>query len=173
MLRFATTRLPLRIPKPIPRFASRSYASASETTPVTIKATGVGMTTVVEAGKYKWNHDEPKEMGGAETGADPVSGFAGSLAACEQVVVMVCANELGIKVGKIDWDVTLRFSMPALMGDPEPPKHVTQADITATMEISDATKITELRKQVEARCPLYNTFVQAGTEVNHVFTAKS
>src|SRR5690554_4660657 len=88
-----------------------------------------GVKVTVKARSFTLAIDEPKELGGTDTGMNPIEALLGSLAACQAIVARVYAKQFDVELddfrveveGDLDLDgflakrlfvqVTLKFVM--------------------------------------------------------------
>ncbi|MFB0926125.1 MAG: OsmC family protein, partial [Vicingaceae bacterium] len=86
----------------------------------TFKATAIGKdwpTTVnITDTEFTLQLDEPVEEGGTNSGANPMQYFAASLAGCQNEQAQVVAEELAVKLSKINIDLEIDLDLAGFMG---------------------------------------------------------
>lgn len=120
-----------------------------------------GLQVEVTAGKHKFILDEPPELGGADTGMNPVEALLGALGACKCIVARAFAKAHGVDIqeirveteGDLDTDGFLRKNKDAKIGYS---KLRTKYFIKSN---SSEEKIKEFVEFIEINCPVCDTIV--------------
>lgn len=111
--------------------------------------------------------DEPENMGGADTGPDPLANMLASLAGCENVVANMAAKEMDFDLQGIDFRVTGELDPRGLMGDANVQPYFQQVAVEASVKTSESDeRIDELKAKTDARCPVFTTFRAAGIPID-------
>mmetsp|Transcript_60061 Transcript_60061/g.95373 ORF Transcript_60061/g.95373 Transcript_60061/m.95373 type:complete len:194 (-) Transcript_60061:111-692(-) len=118
--------------------------------------------------------DEPEVLGGTDLGPNPMEYLAAAMASCSQVMIAIIAKEMKVSVGNVKWNTDLGVDLRGLLGVEGaivPPQTI---ECNAEIEVAahDVDKMKELQQKVEARCPVYNLYKNAGLELKSTFTAK-
>jgi len=133
------------------------------------KATGKGWpTTVAITGTaFTLQLDEPIEEGGANSGANPMQYFAASLAGCQNEQAQVVAEELAIKLTKINIDLEIDLDLSGFMGMSDNSNNSYKQVRMKTAVYGDLTneQVQELGKRVDARCPILGLLKSSGCEI--------
>ncbi|WP_421379706.1 OsmC family protein [Bacillus salacetis] len=133
---------------------------------VHISGESKGMQSVLKAGNHSITIDEPPNMGGKDSGPDPLATLLSSLAGCENVVANMVAKEIGFDLQGIEFDIKGVLDPRGLMGDPEVQPYFEKVTIHAKVKTSEAPeRIDELQEKTDKRCPVYTTLKAAGIEL--------
>lgn len=151
-------------------------ASDSDVEQFTCTAQGIGILgdTKVQITGTDWNLqlDEPEEEGGTNKGANPMQYLIAALAGCENEQAAVIAEELKIKIEKIEWNVTVDLDLAGFEGKN---LNLTQpykaASITGKVT-TDGTvdQVASLAASLAARCPIRRLLVNSGVDVQSNIT---
>lgn len=123
---------------------------------------GQGLATKVVSRDFEITLDEPAELGGTDTGMNPVEALLGSLAACKSIVVRAFARKYRIKLksvrveveGDLDPDGFLGLNKEAKIGFSEIRSHfLIEADNTEE-------EIATFIDFVERNCPVQDTLTK-------------
>ncbi|AOM84079.1 OsmC family protein [Salisediminibacterium beveridgei] len=126
-----------------------------------------GMKSTLTTKQHTVIIDEPENMGGEDTGPDPLANMLASLAGCENVIANMVAKEIGFDLQGIDFRVTGELDPRGLMGDKDVQSYFQQVGIEATVQTSESEeRIEELKKITDERCPVFTTFVAAGIPID-------
>lgn len=135
------------------------------------------MTATVLARHHEIRLDLPKTMGGADGAPQPVELLVAALIGCEQATAAYCARHMSPRfplkhvhftyaAARDDRGAT---SLPII----EPPPvsaRMQRVTGTAVVHLSRGAetpeRVDQLRRLVEARCPVANTLVAAGCELD-------
>ena len=133
-------------------------------------ATGKGWPTTVAITdtEFTLQIDEPVDEGGTNSGANPMQYFAASLAGCQNEQAQVVAEELAIKLTKINIDLEIDLDLSGFMGISEHSNHSYKQVRMKTSVYGDLTdeQAQELGKRVDARCPILGLLRSSGCEIN-------
>ncbi|MFT4601776.1 MAG: putative redox protein [Arenicella sp.] len=139
-------------------------------------AEGNGWPTSVQITDTEWKLqlDESVEDGGSNSGANPMQYFIASLAGCQNEQAQVVAEELEIKIGKIDINAEIDLDLSGFMGIAD---HSNGSYKNVRMDAvvsGDATaeQIKTLGAQVDARCPILALLRSGGCEIESNWTKK-
>ncbi len=126
-----------------------------------------GMTTFAKAGKHELIIDEGSQLGGNDKGANPMQTVLSALAGCENVTAHVIAKEMEFDLQDISFRITGEFNPKGFMGDPNVKPYFESIHVEATVTTSETeSRIKELQRQVESRCPVYTLIKAAGVTLN-------
>ncbi|OEH92227.1 OsmC family protein [Bacillus solimangrovi] len=133
---------------------------------VQVSGKSKGMQSVLNAGNHTITIDEPPNMGGQDSGADPLSTLLSSLAGCENVIANLVAKEINFDLKGIDFDIVGVLDPRGLMGDETVKPYFEKVTINAKVDTSESQeRIDELQGKVDKRCPVYTTLEAAGIEL--------
>lgn len=111
--------------------------------------------------------DEPTELGGTDTGPNPMEFVAAALNGCKGVMVPLIAKEMDFSFTGIEFETTGIIDIRGLMGEEGVTPHFQKIRFTVTIQTTESDERLELlKKEVERRCPVYNLFVDAGIEID-------
>jgi uncharacterized OsmC-like protein len=123
-------------------------------------------------------HDEPPELGGADTGPNPVEAVLAALGSCQAIVYRAYANALGLRVERVERvEVETRghLDVRGFLGDPAVPAGFQRVTFsTRVVSLEPAEKIDDLARLVEAHCPVLDilrTPLAVSGTLEHVTTA--
>ncbi|WP_239617987.1 OsmC family protein [Cohnella mopanensis] len=131
----------------------------------TFKATahlqdGVKVKTNVR--NFELTIDEPKSLGGTDTGMNPVEALLASLGACQSIVARVYASKFGVKLDdflvEVEGDIDLDGFFDRAAVRPG------YSDIRYTFRIktgSPKEKVDEFVRFLESKCPVGDTIANA------------
>ncbi|WP_347861956.1 OsmC family protein [Salimicrobium sp. PL1-032A] len=131
-----------------------------------IESKGEGMRSDVKSEKHSMTVDEPPNMGGEDTGPDPLTMMLSSLAGCENVVATMVAEELEFDLEGIDFDISGTIDPRGLQGVEGVRPYFQTVNIEAKVKTSESKeRIEELQRITDQRCPVYTTMEAAGVEL--------
>jgi len=134
-----------------------------------------GFSTVSTVRGFKVSLDEPAELGGANTGPNPVEAVLAALGSCQAIVYRAYANALGLRVDRVEVEARGLLDLRGFLGNPAVPagfERVTFSTRISSPEFGE--RITELARTVEAHCPVLDILrrsVPVAGELEHVQTA--
>ncbi len=138
---------------------------------VKITSQGIGVRTEVSAGRHTLVIDEHENLGGADSGATPLEYLLGSLAGCEEVIATMVAQEKGIKLNGIRFEIEGTLDFKGLMGDPAVKPYFQKVQVRATVDTpEDQSRVKELHDAVNGRCPVFTLIKAAGVELDTEWT---
>lgn len=100
-------------------------------------------------------HDEPVELGGADTGPNPVEAVLAALGSCQAIVYRAYANALGLRLDRVEVETRGHLDLRGFLGDPAVPAGFERVTFnTALVSPEPAEKIEALARLVEQHCPV-------------------
>lgn len=125
--------------------------------------------TVVKARNFEFTIDEPKDLGGTNSGANPVEYLMGALSGCLNVVCHIIAKDMNINLKSLEINIEGVLNPEKLFGQ-ETQKRAgfsqIQVSIHPTIEGKiEKAKLEEWLREVEQRCPVSDN-IQHATPVN-------
>ncbi|SIS39731.1 OsmC family protein [Salimicrobium flavidum] len=131
-----------------------------------IESKGSGMRSDVETPNHSMVVDEPPNMGGQDTGPDPLTMMLSALAGCENVVAAMVANEIDFDLQGIDFDISGTIDPRGLQGEEGMRPYFQTVTINAEVKTPESPdRIEELQRITDQRCPVYTTMEAAGVEL--------
>jgi uncharacterized OsmC-like protein len=147
----------MKIPKYVIQRVSGRAVNATRTDTVT--------------GNHTFTMDEPVARHGNDEGMLPLQALMCSLAGCTNVVANWIANDLGIEIRDMSFEIAGKLDTRSITGaervDPPFPEIDFAVEVTTT---GTEAQIDELREQLRWRCPVAATFNLAGTKINERWT---
>ncbi|RUT35911.1 OsmC family peroxiredoxin [Paenibacillus zeisoli] len=117
-----------------------------------------GVQVKVASRNFELTIDEPKSLGGTDTGMNPVEVLLGSLGACQSIVARVYASKFGVKLDDFRVEVEGDLDLDGFFdkSDVRPG----YSDIRYTFRIktdSPKEKVDEFIHFLESKCPVGDT----------------
>lgn len=117
-----------------------------------------GVQVKVTSRNFELTIDEPKTLGGTDTGMNPVEALLGSLGACQSIVARVYASKFGVKLDDFRVEVEGEVDLDGFFdkSDVRPG----YSDIRYTFRIktdSPKEKVDEFIHFLERKCPVGDT----------------
>ena len=116
--------------------------------------------------------DEPKELGGADTGPNPVEAVLAALGSCQAIVYRAYANALGLEIDRVEVDARGHLDVRGFLNlAPVPAGFERVTFTTRVVSPEPAEKIAALEKLVAERCPVLDilrTAIPVTGELEHV-----
>ena len=106
--------------------------------------------------------DEPLELGGTDTGPNPVELLLAALGGCQEIVYRAYAAVMGLKIDRIEVHAKGYLDLRGLLNLAEVPAGFSQVSFT-TQVVSDEPeeKIRQLAAMVEKHCPVLDSLMRA------------
>ena len=127
--------------------------------------------TDTTAGRHALVMDEPDDRHGNDEGMLPLQALMCSLAGCTNVVANWIADDLGIEIRDMSFDIAATLDTTSITGtgrvDPPFPEIDFAVEVTTT---GTDQQIAELAEQLRWRCPVAATFHLAGTRIKERWT---
>lgn len=99
--------------------------------------------------------DEPRELGGTDTGPNPVEMVLAALGSCQAIVYRAYASVLGLRVDSIDVEAKGYLDLRGLLGVSEVPPGFEQVTFSTRIVSPERTeRVQELVALVESHCPV-------------------
>ena len=120
-----------------------------------------GFTVRSEIRGFKVPMDEPRELGGNDTAANPVELILAALGGCQEIVYRAYAAVLGIEIDYIEVHAKGNIDLHGFLGLGDVPAGFTNINFT-TRIISSASpeSIGQLASLVEKHCPVQDTLAR-------------
>lgn len=122
-----------------------------------------GLQVEVTAGKHKFILDEPEELGGGDTGMNPVEALVGALGACKCIVARAFAKAHKIDLQEIRVETEGDLDTDGFLGKNKDAK-IGYTEIRSKYYIKSSSSEEEIKKFVEfveANCPVCDTIVNS------------
>lgn len=136
--------------------------------PAHLRVRGVheeGMRTQIQVRKFTFKVDEPTELGGSDAAPNPMEYVLGGLIGCANVMLYLVAEEVGLLYSDAEYEVKGVIDLRGLQGVSDVCRHFTEVSGTIYVGTNDKTKLAEVARQIESRCPVFNLLKDAGTKV--------
>lgn len=132
-------------------------------------------STTASVRGFKVLLDEPAELGGANTGPNPVEAVLAALGSCQAIVYRAYANALGLRIDRVDVEARGFLDLRGFLGDSAVPAGFERVTFSTRISSPEsAERIAELAKTVEAHCPVLDILrrtVPVAGELEHVHTS--
>lgn len=114
-----------------------------------------GLTTAAKIRSFDLTIDEPRELGGANLGPNPVEVVLAAFGTCQEIVYAVYAAALGIELDKVEIDVEGDLDPRGFFGVAPVPAGLSGLRFKVRLESSASPeRIAELVKLVSEHCPV-------------------
>ncbi|KAL6054071.1 Osmotically inducible protein C [Balamuthia mandrillaris] len=153
------------------RCFSRTTLVAAPST-VVVSGKGHNVQTIVHCGEKKHHHlvlDEPKTMGGEDTGPTPLEALLSALAACETATAHLLAKRMKMRLGDMVYHIEGFYDWSAFSKGTDTPTHFNKIvqHISVEMDGSmEKDQVVEFQRKVERLCPVSSLIHAAGVEVH-------
>lgn len=106
--------------------------------------------------------DEPLELGGTDTGPNPVEMLLAALGGCQEIVYRAYASVLGLTIERIEVHAKGYLDLRGLLNLADVPAGFSQVSFT-TLIISDEPddKLRQLAEMVEKHCPVMDSLMRS------------
>ncbi|WP_020677956.1 OsmC family protein [Geopsychrobacter electrodiphilus] len=137
----------------------------SETDSFAVRSQIRGFTTTI---------DEPLELGGTDTGPNPVEMLLAALGGCQEIVYRAYAAVMGLEIERIEVHAKGYLDLRGLLNLADVPSGFSQISFTAKI-ISDEPeeKLHQLAKMVEKHCPVMDSLMREVAVTGKVEVVKS
>jgi uncharacterized OsmC-like protein len=123
----------------------------------TVSATD-GFTNETNIRSFSLVLDEPKELGGADHGPNPVEAVLAALGSCQVIVYRAYAAALGLKLDRVEVETKGQLDLRGFLNLGPVGAGFTNVEFTARVESPEPVeKIRELARLVEEHCPVLDT----------------
>ena len=152
--------------------------SAAQTTFGSVSRLTDGVATRADMDGHTLEVDEPLELGGSDSGPNPVQLVAAALGTCQEITYKAYGNAMGIQIksvsAKVEADLDLRgfFGVSSVGEEARPGFSAVRAKVRVESD-ADAASLALLREAVDAHCPVLDMLrnpVKVGLSVNAINT---
>ena len=110
--------------------------------------------------------DEPKALGGADEGPNPLEYLVASLNGCKGVMIPLIAKELGFQFSELSFDTKGVINLRGLMGQKGISTHFQTLTFVVNIKTDESDeRLQELQEAVSTRCPIYNLLNDAKVDL--------
>ena len=120
-----------------------------------------GVKVTVKARSFTLAIDEPKELGGTDTGMNPIEALLGSLAACQAIVARVYAKQFDVELDDFRVEVEGDLDLDGFFG--KVPVRPGYSEIRYDFHIQSASpqaNIDQLIEHLQNHCPVGDSLAQ-------------
>jgi uncharacterized OsmC-like protein len=111
--------------------------------------------------------DEPAELGGTDSGPNPMEFVAAALNGCNGVMIPLIANEMNFSFSGIDFETSGIIDIRGLMGEKGVCPHFQKVRFRVNIQTEESEeRLHALQKEVERRCPVFNLLLDAGVQID-------
>ena len=110
--------------------------------------------------------DEPTIRGGTNLGLTPTETLMASLIGCTNVITHRIADQLGVKIKKLDVNVNSKFNKDgvSLLKEIEVPFPILEMNIKIASNASE-NQLETIKKQLKMFCPISKVISNSGTKI--------
>jgi len=109
--------------------------------------------------------DEPENMGGSNSAPNPLEYILSGLCACTGIMIQKIAHEMNYQLDGIEIEASGSIDPRGFMGTARVSPHFQEVyEEIRLLTTESEERTTELRRQVEERCPAINLFKDAHLE---------
>ena len=110
--------------------------------------------------------DEPTIRGGTNLGLTPTETLMASLIGCTNVITHRRADQLGVKIKKLDVNVNSKFNKDgvSLLKEVEVPFPILEMNIKIASNASE-NQLESIKKQLKMFCPISKVISNSGTKI--------
>ena len=110
--------------------------------------------------------DEPTIRGGTNLGLTPTETLMASLIGCTNVITHRIADQLGVKIKKLDVNVNSKFNKDgvSLLKEVEVPFPILEMNIKIASNASE-NQLESIKKQLKMFCPISKVISNSGTKI--------
>ena len=110
--------------------------------------------------------DEPTIRGGTNLGLTPTETLMASLIGCTNVITHRIADQLGVKIKKLDVNVNSKFNKDgvSLLKEIEVPFPILEMNIKIASNASE-NQLESIKKQLKMFCPISKVISNSGTKI--------
>ena len=151
------------------------YKSDPESARATFRATArivEGFETTASMRGFEVTIDEPEELGGTNTGPNPVEVLLGALGTCQEIVLAAYAAALGIELESVKIEARGDIDLRGLFSVADVPAGFESITFDAEIEAPGATaeQLEQLKSLGLAHCPVLDTLKRPiDVETNYRF----
>lgn len=148
----------------------------SEKPLVTMRAEGEagGVKTTVRVGEHTpFIVDEPERLGGTNMGPNPLEYLLGALSSCTTIMIAYVAQDLNFDYEGVQFVTEGTLDPRGFQGLEGVRTYFESVQMKIVLDTTESDeRIAELRKGVEARCPIHNLMHAADVEMKADWTRK-
>ncbi|MCP1310080.1 OsmC family protein [Paenibacillus tyrfis] len=117
-----------------------------------------GVKVKARSRQFELTIDEPKSLGGTDTGMNPVEALLASLGACQSIVARVYAPKFGVKLDDFQVDVEGDLDLDGFFNRSEVRPGYSEIRYTFRIKTdSPKDKVDEFIRFIESKCPVGDT----------------
>lgn len=154
------------------RALTENPAAAKAVFRATTVSTEDALSTESRVRTFTVHLDEPRELGGTDTGPNPVEAVLAALGSCQAIVYRAYANALGLALDRVEVDARGYLDVRGFLNlAPVAPGFERVTFTTRVVSPEPAEKIAELARLVEEHCPVLDilrTPLDVSGKVEHV-----
>ncbi|MFB0842788.1 OsmC family protein [Paenibacillus oleatilyticus] len=117
-----------------------------------------GVKVKARSRQFELTIDEPKSLGGTDTGMNPVEALLASLGACQSIVARVYAPKFGVKLDDFQVDVEGDLDLDGFFNRSKVRPGYSEIRYTFRIKTdSPKDKVEEFIRFIESKCPVGDT----------------
>ena len=147
----------------------------SNLTQIELQSVGKAMqSTITTADSHVFVVDEPKALGGTDTGANPMEMLGASVQSALQSRLLEVVREKGIVLCAVEWSVDVGIDIEGLLGVENAVVHPQKISIAVCITSDDINQVQlrEIKKEVETRSGILKQFKSKKIATDITFTLK-
>jgi uncharacterized OsmC-like protein len=157
------------------RALTENPAAAKAVFRATTVSTEDALSTESRIRTFNVHLDEPLELGGTDTGPNPVEAVLAALGSCQAIVYRAYANALGLRIHHVEVDARGHLDVRGFLNlAPVAPGFERVTFTTRIVSPEPAEKIAQLARLVEDHCPVLDILrrpLEVSGKVEHAASA--
>lgn len=118
-----------------------------------------GLETKAKTRGFEINFDEPNEMGGTNTGMNPVEALLCSLGACQTIAIKMFAQAQGVDIEKVEMEVEGDLDPDGFMGNPDIRNGLQDIRLKVKIKAADKEAAKAIADLAQERCPVEDCLI--------------
>ncbi|WP_420467905.1 OsmC family protein [Panacagrimonas sp.] len=135
---------------------------------------GMAQTARVRGTRHVIEVDAVPAFGGHDGAPGPLAYALAALTSCSQITAQATAQQLGIHIDRIDFELESEIDLALLLGaTPQGRPDFQGVDVQVTVQTdAGAEAVARLQAETERRCPVYQLFTRSGVPIRSRWTAQ-
>lgn len=137
---------------------------------------GVGLTTTAKVRGFSFALDEPRELGGADAGPNPVEAVLAALGSCQAIVYTAYAAALGLRLDRVKVETKGHLDLRGFLNLARVGAGLERVTYAVRIESPEPPeKLRELARLVDEHCPVLDSLrspVETSSQLEIVSTPR-
>ncbi|MGE5591317.1 MAG: OsmC family protein [Bacillota bacterium] len=117
--------------------------------------------------------DEPEDLGGTDTGPNPMETVLAAYNGCLAVMIHQIAGEMNFRYSGLELSADGAIDLRGMHGKPGVRRHFQRVTQTIAFDSPESEqRLHQLREAVESRCPAFNLLRDAGVDIRSNWTLR-